>query len=189
MAKQESKDVIEIVHGNQRAVFRRSAEGWAPDWFYEGDRPMLRFKDHEWLSLGHVHPTHAPVVERLPDGGAIFRGTTLYGRAAVAWSVTVRPDAGGAGGSGFDVECAFTPRESIELLEAYSAFETPYEYSGAETATTVIGMNPVSKWRGNERLSPPIWENPAWVYSRPQSVRITARCGTPYCRALSSDQP
>ena len=168
-------DRVEIDHGAKRAVFLRTAEGWTPEWFYEGARPMLRFKDHEWLSIGHVHPTAADDVELLPDGAA-FLGMARYGKTPVAWSVTVRRD---ADGGGFDVECAFTPAEPIELLEAYSAFETPYDYDGGEAVTTVIGMNPVSRWEGNKRISPPIWENPAWVYSRPQAVRITAPCSTP----------
>ena len=176
-------DTIEATHGARRAVFRRGDEGWTPDWFYEGDRPMLRFKDHEWLSVGHVHPAAATEAERLPDGGAVFRGASLYGRTRVAWSVAVQPD---PQGEGFLVECAFTPEASIELLEAYSTFETPYEYDGTETVTTVIGMNPVVRWKGAERLTPPIWENPAWVYSRPQAARITAPCNTPFlCQAIT----
>jgi len=172
-----NENVIEISRGEKRAVFRRASGGWTPDWFYEGSRPMLRFKDHEWLSIGHVRPRVADSAEALPGGGAVFRGTSLYGRTRVGWSVTVAPD---PDGEGFSVECELAPAESIELLEAFSAFETPYEYDGSETATTVIGMNPVSRWRGAERLTPPIWENPAWVYSRPQSARNTAPSNAPY---------
>ena len=169
-------ETIEIAHGAKRAVFRRTEQGWAPEWFYDGATPMLRFKDHEWLSIGHVRPGHADEAKTV-DGGAVFRGTTPYGRTPVAWSVSVRPD---AHGEGFDVECELTPAEPVELLEAYSTFETPYDYDGSETVTTVIGMNPVSRWVGGERIAPPIWENPAWVYSRPQAVRRTAPCSAPY---------
>ncbi|MGD0091620.1 MAG: hypothetical protein ABSE73_17015 [Planctomycetota bacterium] len=174
---------LEITNGKQRAVFVRGAEGWAPKWFYLGETPMLRFKDHEWLSLGHVKPAAAAQVQRLPDGGAAFSGVAHYGRTAVAWTVTVRS---AAPDTGFSVECSFTPAQAIELLEAFAAFETPYEYDGKEEATTVIGMNPVVRWRGKERISPPVWEHPAWVYSRPQAVRCTGPCHTPLlCHALT----
>jgi len=174
-------DAIEVVSGARRAVFHRTDAGWTPDWFYAGQRRMLRFKDHEWLSIGHVKPMAASRVERLADG-AVFSGTALYGRTPVAWRVAVRAD-GGAGG--FLIECGFTPEASIELLEAYSTFETPYEYDGSETVTTVIGMNPVSRWVGSQRITPPIWENPAWVYSRPQAVRLTGSCHAPFlCQSL-----
>ena len=175
---------LELRHGDVRAVFTRTPQGWTPDWFYEAARPMLRFKDHEWLSIGHVKPTAAASAEPLPDGGAVFRGQTPYGRTPVDWAVTVRPD---AGGPGFVVECAFTPAADLELLEAFTAFETPYEYDGNEHVTTVIGMNPVSRWQGGQRLSPPIWENPAWLYSRPQAVRRTGPCHTPYlCQVFAA---
>ena len=163
-------DTIEVVNGAKRAVFSRSVDGWTPDWFYAGDVRMLRFKDHEWLAIGHVHPGTADEAERLSGGGIIFRGTARYGATAVPWSVAVLPD---RQGEGFIVECDFLPAASLELLEAYATFESPYDYTGAETVTTVIGMNPVSRWEGAERRTPPIWENPAWVYSRPQAVRIT----------------
>jgi hypothetical protein len=179
-------NTIEIVHGTTKAVFKQTEQGWTPDWFYEGERPMLRFKDHEWLSLGHVRPTAAEFAEELADG-AVFRGTSYYGRTAVAWSIVVRKD---ARSEGFVVECAFRPEAPIELLEAYSTFETPYEYDGSETVTTVIGMNPVVRWKGAQRITPPIWENPAWVYSRPQAARITAPCNTPYlCQAITEAGP
>jgi hypothetical protein len=174
---------IEVVHGHKKAVFERKPEGWVPGWFYEGRRPMLRFKDHEWLSIGHVHPQAASSGTRLPGGGAKFQSVSLYGKTPVRWAIAVCPD---PESDGFVIECSFTPKASIELLEAYSTFETPYEYEGRETVTTVIGMNPVSRWRGAERLAPPIHANPAWAYSRPQAVRITAPCSAPYlCQAIT----
>ncbi len=138
---------------------------------------MLRFKDHQWLSIGHLHPRFAETVAVAPEGGLRFAGTTLYGTTPVAWSVRIGPDPGGLG---FDIDCAIEPAATIELLEAFSAFETPYVYDGRETVVTVIGMNPVSKWRGNQRLTPPVWENPAWVYGRPQAARMTAPSSAPY---------
>jgi len=179
----ETPDRVEVVAGDKRAVFVRGEAGWTPDWFYQGGRRMLRFKDHQWLSIGHVHPDAASDAERLPAGGAVFRGRSLYGQTPVAWSVTVAPD---EGGEGFVVDCELTPEASIELLEAYSAFESPYEYDGTETVTTVIGMNPVVRWKGKQRLSPPVWEHPAWLYSRPQSARCTGPCNAPLlCQAIT----
>jgi len=114
---------IEIVNGGKRAVFLNDGEGWRPDWFYEDDRPMLRFKDHEWMSLGHVRPLHA--AQATPEDGGRYRfaGCIAYGATPVNWTVDVGPDPDGAG---FLVECRFTPDASIELLEAYTSFETPY---------------------------------------------------------------
>lgn len=185
----QKTDVIEIINGGGRVVFHKTNGGWTPDWFYQDERRMLRFKDHEWLSLGHVRPTAAETAEPLANGGYLFSGRTDYGSTPVDWRIRIEPD---NKTDGFLFECSFTPTASIELLEAFTAFETPYEYDGSETVTTVVGMNPVSKWRGAERLTPPIWENPAWVYSRPQSVRMTAPCHAPYlCQWLESedDQP
>jgi hypothetical protein len=180
----ERIDSIEITNGAKRAVFVRDAEGWTPDWFYEGERRMLRFKDHEWLSIGHVHPTHAQEAEAREDGGVVFRGTSSYGRVEVAWHIEVRPD---DLGGGFLVECAFTPAETVELLEAFTSFETPYEYDGSEHVTTVIGQNPVARWRGAERASPPVWRHPAWSYSREQAVHMTGPCNAPYvCQSVSN---
>lgn len=178
-----ASDRLVITHGNRTAVFLRTDAGWTPDWFYEDDRPMLRFKDHEWLSIGQVHPTHADTAEETA-AGVVFRGVAHYGTTPVPWSVSVAPD---PHSDGFCVECAFTPQASIELLEAYTTFETPYEYDGAETVTTVIGMNPVTRWQGATRLTPPIWDNPAWVYSRANVARITGPCQTPYlCQAITA---
>ena len=174
---------IEVVHGAKRAVFLRTEAGWTPDWFYQGDRPMVRFKDHEWLSVGHVHPSRAAQAKRLRGGGARFTGTCEYGGVAVAWSVKVEPD---KDGPGFVVESTLAPAASIELLEAYSTFETPYDYDGTEHVTTVIGQNPVAQWNGSQRLTPPTWQHPAWVYSREQAVRITGPCNAPFlCQAIA----
>ncbi|MBE3071211.1 MAG: hypothetical protein IMZ66_13330, partial [Planctomycetes bacterium] len=174
-------DRIEVVHGDKRAVFVRTAQGWAPDWFYQGERPMLRFKDHEWLSIGHIHPAHASEGKR-GRGSAVFGGMAEYGGVRVAWTVRVAAD---PQGGGFVVECTLMPALAIELLEAFASFETPYEYDGTEHATTVIGQNPVACWHGDRQITPPIWKHPAWVYSRPQAVRPTGPCNTPFvCQAL-----
>ncbi len=178
-------DRIEVANGDKRAVFLRDAEGWCPDWFYEGERPMLRFKDHEWLCIGHVKPTHAQDAEETADGGAIFRSEAHYGQTRVPWQIEVSPD---PFGEGFVVTCTMFPEKSIELLEAYSFFETPYDYDGSEKSTGTIGMNPAVCWDGNKQLSPPIWNNPAWAYTRPQEIRITAPCDAPLlCQALEPE--
>ncbi|OPZ31205.1 MAG: hypothetical protein BWZ02_00344 [Lentisphaerae bacterium ADurb.BinA184] len=179
----ETTQLTVTAAGGGRAVFSQTAAGWTPDWFYEGERPMLRFKDHEWLSIGHVRPVAAETVRRLRGGGLQFRATTLYGQTPVEWSVSVAPD---PEGDGFVIETTLKPAAAIELLEAYSAFETPYEYDGTEDVTTVIGMNPVTCWHGNQRVSPPVWQHPAWLYSRPQSARLTGPSQAPYlCQAIT----
>ena len=172
----------EVPNGALRATFDFvEGRGWTPGWFFDGGTPMLRFKDHEWLSIGHVHPAFADSAEEMPGGGLRFSGSALYGRTSVPWEVSVSPDEGG----GFEVSTVFTPAESIELLEAWSSFETPYAYDGTETVTTVIGMNPVVRWEGDRRVTPPIWANPAWVYGNEKSARRTAACNAPYlCQAI-----
>ncbi|NQT93655.1 MAG: hypothetical protein HQ559_12920 [Lentisphaerae bacterium] len=173
---------MEVTNGGRRAVFVKDERGWTPDWFYEGDRQMLRFKDHQWLSIGQVHPDHAANAERLPDGGARFSCKSTYGITEVKWSVTVRPD---PEDTGLIAECVIEPAANIELLEAYSTFETPYDYDGTETAITTIGMNPTVKWEGSRLVTPETWKNPAWAYSRVQSVRALAPSHAPFlCQAL-----
>jgi hypothetical protein len=174
----------DIIHGARRATFEFvEGKGWRPGWFYDGETPVARFKDHEWLSIGHVHPAFADSVEDCAEGGLLFRGESLYGMVKVPWNVLVRPDAGG----GFEVATTFVPAETIDLLEAWTSFEAPYVYDGSETSTCVIGMNPVVRWVGDERVSPPIWANPAWVYGNEKSARRTAACNTPYlCHAITA---
>ena len=168
--------------GGKRAVFVRKEDGWTPEWFYEGSRQMLRFKDHQWLTFSHVQEASAWKAEVLPDGGARFEGVTFYGTTEVPWTISVQPD---PVGDGFVVDVTFTPARSIELVEAYATFETPYDYDGQEDVTTVIGMNPVTKWHGPEQISPPIWKMAGWLYTRPQAARITGPCDAPYvCQTL-----
>ena len=175
---------IELTNGNKRAVFVRAEQGWWPEWFYQDDRRMLRFKDHEWLSIGHVHPAAAAEAEKIRVGGAVFRGTAKYGTVDVPWSIKVIPD---KLSGGFLVECTFTPAESLELLEAYSTFETPYEYDGTEHATTVIGQNPIAQWHGSTQVTPAQWTHAFWTYSRVGSVRITGPCNIPFlCQAIEN---
>jgi len=170
-----SDNKIEIVNGKRRVVFVRTEDGWKPDWFYEGDRPMLRFKDHEWLSIGHVHPTVASHGEKVGNK-AVFRGEALYGTVTVAWSVTVKPD---RACKGFMVETEFTPGSTIELMEAFTSYETPYEYDGGEHVTTVIGQNPITQWKGPDRVTPKQWAHPMWCYNRDEYVHMTGPCDTP----------
>jgi len=183
-AVKQDTNRIEVINGQKRAVFMRTEKGWTPDWFYEGERKMLRFKDHEWLSVGHVHPAFADEAESVRGGGAIFRAAGKYGNVDVPWSIRIQPD---KASGGFVMDCTFVPAESLELMEAYSTFETPYEYDGTEDVTTVIGQNPVARWEGSKQVTPPQWKHAVWQYSREASVRITGPCNIPIlCQAIQN---
>ena len=174
---------IEISNGGRRAVFVKTERGWAPDWFYEGDRRMLRFKDHEWLSVGHEHPAFASDAAKT-RGGYVFSGALLYGKTAVKWEVRVTTD---KVTGGFAVEASFTPAKTIELMEAFASFETPYEYDGTERVTTVIGQNPITQWKGKQKVSPDQWMHPFWSYNRAECVHLTGMCNAPLvCQGLQN---
>ena len=97
---------IGLSSGRLRAVFRREERGWAADWFYEGAVPLLRFKDHEWLSLGRVVcVTHAAQAERAGSGWR-FMGVERVAECAVRWEVEVE-----SAGEGFFRSNRSRPRD------------------------------------------------------------------------------
>ena len=174
---------IELRNGNRIAVFRKTDQGWAPGWFLDGERPMLRFKDHEWLSIGHFRPAFAAAA-KAGRVSATFGGEVLYGKTPVTWSVKVSVD---RLSGGFAVETSFTPAKSIELMEAFTSFESPYEYDGTEQVTTVIGQNPLTQWKGKQKVSPEQWTHPFWSYNRPECVHMTGACNAPLlCQELKN---
>lgn len=158
--------------GSLKAEFVCDENGWTPGWFYEEEgKPLLRFKDHEWLSLGRVVTvTHAEKVEK-GEGRAVFSGKTEILGCPVRWQVTVEA-APGADGF-FRVHSQIDPDELIELVEAFTFFETPYDYDGSEQSTVLLGANPATVWDGDKPLTPPKWNNPEWVYQREEAARMT----------------
>jgi hypothetical protein len=71
-----------VTNGFSKALFQKEDAGWVPDWFYESGRPMLRFKDHEWLGIGHVKPRFADKVKELKNGGIwAYWAKVLKGRS------------------------------------------------------------------------------------------------------------
>ena len=175
MDKSEATDRIQLKNGERVVVFVKTDKGWRPDWFYEGTRKMLRFKDHEWLSIGHLRPAWAAET-RAGRTSAVFSGQTIYGKTPVKWEVKVSVD---RHSGGFAVETSFTPERTIELMEAFTSFETPYEYDGTEHVTTVIGQNPLTQWKGKQKVSPAQWTHPFWSYNRPECVHMTGMCNAP----------
>ena len=185
-----SQDRIEIDSGNLRAVFLREAEGWRPDWFYEGEVSLLRFKDHEWLSIGRVvYPRHAATMERLPDGGLAFAGREGdVSGTAVNWRVVVRP---GGDTGWFRIETELKPDADLILTEAMSFFESPYAYDGSEDSMTLLGANPATIWRGKDRITPPVHNDPRWCYARGETARATYGTHNPLLlhRVTAEGQP
>jgi hypothetical protein len=166
---------IELFSGRNRAVFLHDGAGWQPDWIYEGRRRLLRFKDHEWLSLGRVVcVTRARRAAKVGNGW-VFSGTERVLDCSVAWSVTVAPAEEGF----FRVRSEIQPCESIELVEALTTFETPYDYDGSETSETVIGANPATVWDGRQVKTAHFWRNPAWCYRRQEAAYYTYECHLP----------
>jgi len=146
----KAENRLEIGRGELRAQFERQDNLWVPLWMWQGDRRMVRFKNHEWLSLGHVRPRAAgweieeDSAERV---GVRFWGSDSYFGVPVEWSVRIQAD---ARWPGFTITSEIFPVQTIELVECFSRFETPSDYAGRENAICVIGQNAVTTWRGEQ---------------------------------------
>jgi len=57
MPIEETQNRLIIRNGDQSATFVTDGDSYRPEWFRDGDRPMLRFKDHEWLNISAVRVT------------------------------------------------------------------------------------------------------------------------------------
>src|SRR5688500_10861480 len=112
-------------NGEQSATFlpHGGDGGYRPEWIRAGVRPMLRFKDHEWLNFGQMRVVEGRLVEQ-SGARLLFGGDLTFATAAVRWCVEVRvPD---DGRPGFLVTTRLAPLdEPIEFLEAFSTFEVP----------------------------------------------------------------
>ena len=165
----------EITHDDMRCVFVRKGKEWIPDWFYRGRRRMLRFKDHEWMSVSIMRP--ALTRAKKLDNGIRFEGTLKFYNEQVECCVVVTA---ADDGRGFVVESTYTPTSGpIEIIESGTAFECPYEYDSMEESTTVIGQNPVYTHKGGKLISGVFLENALWVHNRKLRARQTGRCWSP----------
>jgi len=145
-----SEDRIEIGHGESRAQFERQDDSWVPVWMWHGDRRMLRFKNHEWLTLGHVRPKASDwqiVADTAERVLVRFTGQDSYFGVPIEWSVSVGAE---SRWPGFTITTEIIPLQRIELFECFSRFETPYEYDGHEEVLCMTGQNPLTHWRGEE---------------------------------------
>jgi len=148
-----SADRLEIGRGESRAQFELRDNHWAPVWIWHGDRRMLRFKNHEWLALGHVRPRASDweIVEDTVERVLVrFWGQDSCFGVPVEWSVWVGAE---TRWPGFTITTEITPLQRIELFECFSRFETPAEYDGHEEMLCMIGQEAVSCWRGTECLT------------------------------------
>ena len=170
-----TKTQAEISHGDARCVFNKVGGAWLPDWFYQGGKRMLRFKDHEWLSVGHLRPVMKKLTA-LGEGALRFEGTLKFYDTNVLCTVTV---AAAGDGPGFAVESVMKPEADVEVLEALTSFECPYEYDGTEESLTVIGQEPVFAHKGGKVAAGLFYDSPFWFYNRECSARMTAPSCTP----------
>ncbi|HUW35631.1 MAG TPA: hypothetical protein VM223_28805 [Planctomycetota bacterium] len=184
MAKtRNTRDVMELLNGDARCVFTKTAGGWTPDWFYLGDRRMLRFKDHEWMSVGNLRPVLKKMTA-IGENSARFEGVLKYYGTNVTCAVTV---SAAGDGPGFVVESTLKPAADIEVLEALTSFECPYEYDGSEHSLTVLGQEPVYKHEGGKIAAGFFYESPFWFYNRHAAARMTAPSYTPLlCHRVSN---
>ncbi|MFW5857335.1 MAG: hypothetical protein ACOCX4_05595, partial [Planctomycetota bacterium] len=139
---------------------------------------MLRFKDHEWLNVGQgARVTAGKLLEQTKDA-CTFGGVEWFGGTRVEWYVRVARPADGGGG--FVVTTRMVPPdESMEVLEALTAYETPYEYDGDEESMFVMCQQPVYRFRGGEELSGAGYMHPHWYYGRGGRAHLTYPCASP----------
>jgi hypothetical protein len=149
-----AEDRLEIGRGESRAQFERQDNYWVPLWMWQGDQRVLRFKNHEWFALGHVHPRAHDweIIEDTADKVLVrFLGQDSFFGVPVEWSVWVGAD---IRWPGFTITTEITPAQTIELFECFSRFETPADYDGQEEILCMIGQGPVAFWRGGEWVTP-----------------------------------
>lgn len=170
-------DRLELRNGTQTATFAPAGGGYRPEWMREAGRPMLRFKDHEWLNVGGVRVVEGALRGRA-DSHLDFGGTVDFGGAAVDWSVRVARPADG--GPGFTVTTALVPRhEPVEVLEALTAFELPYEYDGGEESMVVMCQQPVYRSKAGKEISGAGWVHPFWYYGHAGRAHLTYPSASP----------
>jgi len=179
---------IVLKNGTQSVTFAPVGRGgYRPEWFRLGRRPMLRFKDHEFLNVGAIRVTEGQLLDR-SSAELIFGGEVELAKVTVAWSVRVAlPE---DGGGGFVVTTGLMPlQEPIELLEAMSTFELPYEYDGTEHQMTVMSQQPVYRFEGDEEITGAGWVHPNWYYGKPGRAHLTFPSTTPLmlCRVADAD--
>ncbi len=172
-----STDRLELINGNQRCVFIRTTDtGWKPDWFYLGEDRHLRFKDHEWMSVGNERALTLALTEDTPSRKT-FGGSVDYYGTVIPCEVSVSlPESG----PGFVVHATLTPPADVELQEALSSFETPYVHDGNESVLSAIGMQPILVVNKGKKLAGIEWQSPLWFYNRPGVTRMTAETFAPY---------
>lgn len=167
-----------IRNGSQSATFVANAAGaWRPEWFRQEKRPMLRFKDHEWLNIGGLRVTEGQLLAQTTRS-LLVGGRADIGGTPVEWQVCV--SAARDGGSGFTVETEFVPlAEPIEVLEGLSTFELPYEYDGSEHSMLMMCQQPVYRFEGNKELSGAGFMQPLWYYGRIGRAHLTYPSASP----------
>ncbi|MEI6519410.1 MAG: hypothetical protein WCO98_05140 [bacterium] len=168
---------IKLTNGDKTVTFAAVDGGYRPEWFRAGDRPMLRFKDHEWLNIGGVRVTCGQLLEK-GDGFLLFGGRELFGGTEVDWRVKVSIPEDGK--SGFTVYTQMLPTvEAVEVLEAMTAYELPYEYDGNEHSMTMICQQPVYRSEGEKQINGAGFTQPLWYYGRPGRAHLTYQSASP----------
>ena len=168
-------DRITLANGAQTVTFVRGESGYRPEWFRLADRPMLRFKNHEFLNIGAIRVTSGELFKQ-GDNHLLFRGAVEFGGITVNWLVTVLV---AEQNCGFVVTTHLMTPEPIELLEGLSTFELPYEYSDDMHHLVVIPQQPVYKFEGQREISGQGFVHPLWYYARHGSAHLTIPSSTP----------
>ncbi len=173
----KKEPTLVLRNASASVCFAPVAGGYRPEWFRLGRRPMLRFKDHEFLNVGAVRVTVGRLTERRA-AALSFAGTVDFAGVPVEWSVRVSLPADGGGG--FTVDTVLTPTcEPIEVLEALTCFETPYEYAGDEHQTTLMSQQPVYRSEGSQEVTGAGYVHPFWYYGRPGRAHLTYMSSAP----------
>ncbi|HEY8665707.1 MAG TPA: hypothetical protein VIL86_03535 [Tepidisphaeraceae bacterium] len=175
-----AQEKIVLRNGEQSVTFVAEVgegKGYRPEWFRQGKRAMLRFKDHEFLNIGAVRVISGRVKER-SEKAVEFVGEERFAGTPVGWSVRVAVPEDGKGG--FTVSTKMIPLdEPVEVLEALTTFETPYDYSGKEHRMTVLAQQPVYRAEGDTELNGAGFMQPIWYYGRKGRAHLTYQSASP----------